>query len=328
MANETVVHVKAINETVSELAQLAVRPDSAVFQQTLVRAKAGEKNAQLEVSASLLWCAFAAPQAISPIYDMLSQTYLQRPTVPVSLDVAEVEIPESFWQVFANTLTGPEGGYDAITITATVAALGSSVAPKFHTLVEDAACQHPGADNAATKSVPPLMVFADIESCPPGSLGHALYRMLVDNGYDPEVLDRDAIGLSKLKPAVRYLNTRILQMHDVWHLVAGYQTTSLHEIAISSFQLAQFGHNYSAMFLATVATMSQSNGPEAFNLMMRIISESWVHGRETPPLMAIEFETEWQASITDIRSRYSIDPFKGSFPADLFEQLKAAGVAA
>jgi hypothetical protein len=52
--------------------------------------------------------------------------------------------------------------------------------------------------------------------------------------------------------------------------------------AISSFQLAQFGHNYSAMFLATVATMSQSSSPEAFNLMMRIFSESWLHGSKAP----------------------------------------------
>ncbi|MFT4797537.1 MAG: ubiquinone biosynthesis protein Coq4 [Candidatus Azotimanducaceae bacterium] len=317
-----------MSETVKGLEQRAIRPDPLVFQQTLALAKAGGRNAQLEIAGSLLWCAFAAPQAISPIYDVLSQTYLDLPIAAASLEVPEAAIPNAFWQVFEETLTGPEGGYDASTITATVAALGSAVAPEFHALVEEAARQHSGADNAATKPVPPLMSFSDIESCPSGSLGNALYRMLVDNGYDPEVLDRDAIGLSNLKPAVRYLNTRILQMHDVWHLVAGYETTSLHEIAISSFQLAQFGHNYSAMFLATVATMSRSNGPDAFNLMMRIIAESWVHGREVPPLMAIEFETEWQASIEDIRQRHHIEPFKGSFPADLFEQLKAAGAAA
>jgi len=316
------------DENFNELAALAVRPNIETLPQTLALAKAGDRKAQLEVSGMLLWCAFAAPQAISSVYDVLSQTYLDLPLSEVSFNVAETAIPDDFWQVFEKTLTGPEGGYDASSITATVAALGGAVAPEFHSLVEEAARQHPGADSAATKPIPPLMAFADIESCSPGSLGNALYRMLIDNGYDPEVLDRDAIGLSNLKPAVRYLNTRILQMHDVWHLVAGYQTTSLHEIAISSFQLAQFGHNYSAMFLATVATMSQSNGPDAFNLMMRIISESWVHGCETPPMMAIEFESEWQESINDIRNRYSIEPFQGSFPADLFEQLKAAGAAA
>jgi ubiquinone biosynthesis protein Coq4 len=319
MSNEAI-----FKQVVKELKQLAIRPDPVVFQQTLMFAKSSDQRSQLEVSGVLLWCAFAAPQAISPIYDLLSQTYLDLPITASSLEVAEVAIPDDFWQVFAKTLTGPEGGYDATTITATVAALGSAIAADFHTLAEDAARQHPGAANAATKPLPKLMSFSDIDSCPSGSLGNTLYRMLIDNGYEPEVLNRDAIGLSSLKPAVRYLNTRILQMHDVWHLVANYETTSLHEIAISSFQLAQFGHNYSAMFLATVATMSQSNGADAFNLMMRIIAESWVHGRKTPPLMAIEFEAEWQQSIDEIRRRYNIEPFKGSFAPDLFEQLKAS----
>lgn len=35
--------------------------------------------------------------------------------------------------------------------------------------------------------------------------------MIVDNGYDPEVLDRDAIALSELPHALHYLNARILQ---------------------------------------------------------------------------------------------------------------------
>ena len=147
--------------------------------------------------------------------------------------------------------------------------------------------------------------------------------MLVDNGYDAEVLDREAIGLSQLPPGLRYLNTRILQMHDVWHLLAGYETTALHEIAISAFQLAQFGHNYSGMFLATVVTRSHVGGGEGFELLLRTIIEAWQHGRETPPLMAIDIEQEWHNSVDSIRERHGISSFAGSFPADLFEQLQA-----
>ena len=70
--------------------------------------------------------------------------------------------------------------------------------------------------------------------------------------------------------------------------------------------------------------MSQRNDPGAFNLMMQIIAESWVHGRQSPALMAIPFETEWARPIEDIRSRYGVSEFTGSFPPDLFEQLKSA----
>ncbi len=52
------------------------------------------------------------------------------------------------------------------------------------------------------------------------------------------MLDRDAPSLRDLPAPLNYLNARILQVHDLWHLVGGYQTTGLHEIAISAFHLA------------------------------------------------------------------------------------------
>ena len=300
------------------------RPELDQLGRDFEQAKAGDRTAQLAVCGALVWSAFAAPQAITSIYDLLSRIYVGAELDADSLDVKEVALPDQFWQAFDDVLTGPEVGYDAGSITAAVASLGGAVATGFRDLVEAAANQHPGADGAATRAIPPLLTLSELETMPPGSLGNKLYRMLVDNGYDAEVLDRDAIGLASLPPASRYLNTRILQMHDVWHLVAGYQTTSLHEISISSFQLAQFGHSYSAMFLATISVMSQRNDPGAFNLMMQIIAESWVHGRQSPALMAIPFETEWARPIEDIRSRYGVSEFTGSFPPDLFEQLKSA----
>jgi ubiquinone biosynthesis protein Coq4 len=328
MKRETIEEIedRKMQDQLQQLKSRAVKPEN--FIESVKKAKNGDRDAQLSVAGALVWAGFAAPGAITPIYSALADVYLSKPATMADLsEVPATELPETFWQAFDETLTGPEGGYDAISITSTVASLGGAVAPDFHDLVEAAAVRHPGADHAESKPIPDLLTLNEIEPCPKNTLGNSLYRMLVDNGYDAEVLDREAIGLSELKPAVRYLNTRILQMHDVWHLVAGYQTTSLHEISISGFQLAQFGHNYSAMFLATVSVMSQRNGAEAFNMMMQINAESWRHGSEAPSLMEIPFEEEWNVSIDDIRIRYGIKPFEGSFPPDLFEQLKAAGAA-
>lgn len=302
----------------------AVRPDRSQMVSYLRAAKGGDSEAQLAVCGALVWAAFAAPAAIAAIYGYQSSVYLGTELADLPIVGDEAKLPDTFWQAFETLLIGPEAGYDASSITAAVASLGSAVAPDFRELVEAAANEHSGAGQAAEKAIPPLLELSDLAHAPVGSLGNSLYRMLVDNGYDAEVLDRESIGLANLPPALRYLNTRILQMHDVWHLVAGYQTTSLHEIAISSFQLAQFGHNYSAMFLATVSVMSQNNSADAFNLMMQIIAESWRHGCQSPPLMAIPFEAEWHSSIEDIRDRYEIPVFQGSFPPDLFEQLRAA----
>ena len=283
----------------------------------------GDVVAQQQVCGALLWTAFAAPAAVTEVYDAIAAGAAGEVLDSASWQAEECAIPDSFWETFAETLTGPEQGYDATTITVAVAALGGSVAEGFGELAESAAQQHPGGNDAASQTIPDLTDIDALGRLPEGSLGNDLYRMLVDNNFDAEVLDREVIGLANLTPALRYVNTRILQMHDVWHLVAGYQTTSLHEIAISAFQLAQFGHNYSSMFLATVATMSCCKTPAGFGLLMQNITEAWRHGRVTPALMPIHWESEWHETPEQIRARHGITPFKGSFPPDLLEQLSA-----
>ncbi|MEC8492234.1 MAG: Coq4 family protein, partial [Pseudomonadota bacterium] len=99
---------------------------------------------------------------------------------------------------------------------------------------------------------------------------------------------------------------------------------SLHEMAISAFQLAQFGHNYSAMFLTTVCSMSHLKQPMGFPLLLQNLAEAWVHGCEMPDFVAIEWEQDWHLKIEDVRAKHGIEPFSGAFPADLLEQLSQA----
>ncbi|MEM7077732.1 MAG: Coq4 family protein [Pseudomonadota bacterium] len=309
-----------------EFATRVCKPDAAALHTASGNFSAAEQRAA--VAGALVWSAFMAPAASTSVFDIVAAGVLSRPGELAVADVEEAALPDAFWDAFANVLAGPAGGYDAGSITAAVASLGASVGEDFAPLAEAAAASHPGADDPARKPMPALISLQTLSVCPPDSLARTLHRMLVDNGFDPEVLDRESLGLSDLTPALRYLNTRILQMHDVWHLVAGYETTALHEIAISSFQLAQFGHNYSGMFLAFIVLRSHLGGGLGYELLMRTIAEAWHHGRENPPFMAVEFEEEWQDSIDTIRTRHGIQPFQGSFPADLFERLAAQPAAA
>jgi ubiquinone biosynthesis protein Coq4 len=310
-------------EQLAEIRNWVCKPSLPELAQRLQPAMQGDVAAQQQICGALLWTAFVAPGAVTEVYDAIAAGAAGEALDSTSWQAEECAIPDSFWETFAETLAGPEQGYDATSITVAVAALGGSVAAEFAELAESAAQQHPGSNDAATQAIPDLTDINALGRLPEGSLGNDLYRMLVDNNFDAEVLDREVIGLANLTPALRYVNTRILQMHDVWHLVAGYQTTSLHEIAISAFQLAQFGHNYSSMFLATVATMSCCKTPAGFGLLMQNITEAWRHGRATPALMPIHWESEWHETPEQIRSRHGITPFKGSFPPDLLEQLAA-----
>ncbi len=292
----------------------------------VARTKQGDSAASHEICASLAWVAFANPEATQYVYDHLAHSWLGTSEPPLHELAISPDSPlnATFWTAFWSMIDDAEKGYDATSITLRAAALGGFVDQEFGARAELVARTHSGVNKPETKKTPDLISLDALKKLPANSLGQNLYDMWYTNNFDPEVLDRDDIGLSALPPALRYLNTRILQMHDVWHLVAGYETTALHEVAISAFQLAQFGHNYSAMFLASSLTISATRSPEGFALLMHVVCEAWQHGRETPNLMDIEWETCWEKSTRILREELAIQPFDSVFPADTIEQAMAA----
>jgi ubiquinone biosynthesis protein Coq4 len=297
--------------------------DAATFRADVVSSRGGDLAARQRVAGVLVWAGFSCPDAITSVYDNLTSAWMGKgpePEIPTGLP--EGPLDETFWSEFFRVMEGERGESDALRITAGVAALGASVHESMGEIAENCARNHPGAKAALVNPIPGRTDLNELGRCPENSLGNILYRMVVDQGFDLEVLDRDQIALSELPKCLAYLNTRILQMHDVWHLVAGYQTTGTHEIAISGFQLAQFGHNYSAMFLGMGAALSVLEKPAGFSLFMQLISESWQHGRATTPMMDIAWEDEWTSTLPEIREKYGIEVYRSVLPADLLEVVE------
>ncbi len=310
-----------------QLQQMTRHTDARALARAVAQAKHGRREGRQQLTAAMAWVAFACPAATEAVVDNIAAAWLGRgPTPEVPDDLPEAPLEERFWEAFWNVVDGHDEGYDATSITVAVASLGAAVHPTFGDISDQLAQTHPGSRNAIRNPVPGYTDIDALAHCPEGSLGRELNRLLVENGYDPEVLDRNAIALSELPHALEYLNTRILQMHEVWHLVAGYRTTGSHEIAISAFQLAQFPHNYSAMFLAAGMAIAHCKEPRTFAILMQIICEAWQHGRETPVMMDITWEEEWDAQIEDIRARHDITPYTSIFPEDLMESAGEASL--
>ena len=307
---------------------LVKKPEVDALRLAVKAAKAGDIKGYQQVRAAMSWAAYACPAALLAVYDTICSEWsgVELPAATISAD-HELPIGENFWAAYWSLIEDADKGYDAISITLRAAGLGAYLNEGFEAASIAAARQYEGYDQLDFQWVPDFINLDALAMEGNDSLAMDLYRMWVENGYDPEVLDRDAIGLSELPPPLRFLNTRILQMHDVWHLVAGYRTTALHEIAISSFQLAQFGHHYSAMFLAAIFGITLSRKPvsvEGASVLLQVISEAWVHGRQTPAMMPVAWESLWHKPIAEIRNELAIKPFTSQFPADLFEQMSAA----
>jgi len=292
------------------------------------RLKAAPNASDLQALAAL-WIhgAAAAPERVAGIYDAAAEGWLGESLGVPAINSAGGKpepIAPAFWDALWVLLDEPRSGLGAVNLTTKTAALAGQLSPNILARVGRAAAAFPGVSAAVAQGYPKKFSLDALARCPPDSLAGRLHALVVDNGFDLEVLDREALGLKNLPPPLDYLNARILQCHDIWHIVAGYQTTALHEVAISGFQLAQFGHHYSSMFLGMVLTRLAFERPEGGPILLDTILSAWVHGRRTPPLLPVKWESVWDKPVDEVRAKLGVTPYVSPFPPDLFEQLKVA----
>ncbi len=290
-------------------------------------AKQGDMEAAADLGALFARVAFVEPDRIRETYDAAARGWFGEPSPPMTLSGGSGAVNPGLWPPFWELLED-ESRMDAGTFTTRTAGLGQYVDDAFARRAGEASLAYPGVPDAVAQGWPERFEMSDLAACPHDSLGGEFHRQIVDNNFDLEVLDRDALGLARLPPPLDYLNVRILQCHDLWHIIGGYHTTALHEVAISGFQLSQFGHNYSAQFLALITARAAFRQQMGVPLLFEIILTGWRHGRSTPPLLGVDWAEIWKTPTHAVRQRLGVSAYKSPVAPDLIEQLQRAGMDA
>jgi ubiquinone biosynthesis protein Coq4 len=220
---------------------------------------------------------------------------------------------DAFWAIVDTDPAAAAEQNDALDFTGRVVAIGMHYDHELLTRCEHAVLLH--SDVAALLAEPEVrMTTEDLRNWPPNSLGTDLLNLLTSKGYDLEVINADDVLLPPIFPAQNRTNRRILQLHDVWHLFAGYGFTAQGEVGISAFQLAQFGQNYSTRFLAVVTTATCLTKLVDVDQFISLIAEGWRHGRRAPPLMSVAWHKLLGKSIAELRAEMGVAPFKSRTP--------------
>ncbi|HLH30768.1 MAG TPA: Coq4 family protein [Terriglobia bacterium] len=296
------------------------------------RAKARDYAAMELLAAAFARVAFITPEAARDVHSAFTRGWLgtQQDELTLSSNnephgseqfVEPAGLPSTFWNPFWSIVHGHRE-MGAAELTTRVAALGPALPSSFYERAEAAAHSHPRLANVSVYEVLPPYTLALLGSLPEGSLGNDFCHLLVDNSFDVEVLERNCEEIQFLPPLLRCLSIRILQVHDLWHITAGFWTTSLHEHAISSFQLEQFGHHYSAMYLAVSAFRTLHN-KNAFLFLQQVAAEAWRFSTRCPAFMEIVWEDEWHKPVADIRRLHGIPVFDSIYEPELIEHLFA-----
>lgn len=272
----------------------------------------------LGICALMTIAAFVDPVEQVPIFDAIATApagdgaaraaHIAQKLPWITTGKSPVELPRPLWDAFWGIVGSPPSQDDsALDVTGAVVALGVHYDRRIIDRCEAALLEFDGVHDLLAQAEVRLRT-SDLENHAVDSLASDLLSMLTTNGYDLEVIDADSVVLPGDYPAQNRTNRRILQLHDIWHLVGGYGFTPAGEVAISAFQLAQFGQNYSARFLAAIMTKAAMHVPAFAELLLTVINDGWRHGRATRELIAVPWHERIADPISAIRSDLAIDP--------------------
>jgi len=154
----------------------------------------------------------------------------------------------------------------------------------------------------------PTPDVAYLATLPDGSLGKAFERYLTENGLDANLLRESAfIEAHRARGEdVGYLAERGFQLHDLFHVLTGFNTTPLGEVRVVSFTVAQTPAPYPAMIIASRPLQMVLYKPELLPAVMDAITEGWALGRRAKPLMDVRWEEFWERPLAELRREYAL----------------------
>lgn len=268
--------------------------------------------------------AFLAPELVTSIFDLMSRSWIASAASEPPADISgfeeanvppramPVELSDRIWEMVshADRFDGDPEGF-----TANIAAMGASyhedIFPALEQILSARSEIGPLAREAETSGHLPDIELTRLKGSPARSFGSVFYKLITDNNFNVEVLSSDDMGLDESPhPTLAFTTKRILQTHDVFHIVADYPITPFGEVAISGFQLAQMGQNYSAAFFAVTSRITLFRNPAAFSIFIQLALEGWRHGRETPNLLSVDWHRHWNKPVSQVRAELEISPFR------------------
>ena len=103
-----------------------------------------------------------------------------------------------------------------------------------------------------------------------------------------------------------YLAERGFQLHDLFHVLTGYDTTPLGEVRVVSFTVAQTPAPYPAMIIASRPLQMVLYKPELLPAVMDAITDGWSLGRRAKPLISVHWEEFWDRPLSELREEYDL----------------------
>ncbi len=132
-----------------------------------------------------------------------------------------------------------------------------------------------------------------LRALPDGTLGREYVRYLESHELDPDLF-QEPPGLPDVP---RYIGKRMRQVHDLWHVLTGYETDVPGEAALQAFTYAQTQMPSSGAIALAAAIFFNAKHPG----IARKVVEGYRRGRRARFLAPMVLEDHWATPIDQLR---------------------------
>ncbi|UJR86561.1 ubiquinone biosynthesis protein COQ4 [Sandaracinus amylolyticus] len=137
-----------------------------------------------------------------------------------------------------------------------------------------------------------------LRAMPATTLGGAYARFLDAHGLDPDLFQSPP-GMPEV-PA--YISQRMRQVHDLWHVLTGYETDVAGEVALQAFTWGNTGMASAAAVTLAAGVRFSVTDPR----IVRMAVEGYRDGRRAKFLAPIRVEDHFSRELDAVRAEWGI----------------------
>ncbi|MBJ7898924.1 MAG: ubiquinone biosynthesis protein [Cyanobacteria bacterium RI_101] len=172
----------------------------------------------------------------------------------------------------------------------------------------DLAARHLRQDPACAalirdRYIPPAHDLDALLTLPPDSLGAVYATQLKTLGFDPNL----HAGMTAQSDA-EYVELRLSQTHDLWHILTGFDTSFIGEIGLQAFHLPQFPYPLATLLIANSLITATLKEPELLPQLLAAVAQGFQMGKTARPLFAQKWEEGWEKPLSQWRAELRIEP--------------------
>lgn len=148
-----------------------------------------------------------------------------------------------------------------------------------------------------------------------GTVGRTYYDFIVLNGLEKNIAVNyrqfhDSLArsgqLDRMPDELQYAIIRGFQIHDLLHVMTGYEATPRGEIALQAFCLAQLRFPYFGMWMSVTTTRMTFLDPDSIVPIMDSITDGWNFGRTAQNIQFLKLEHLLERPLIDVQSELGL----------------------